>query len=107
MIAWIKELCRIVKQSKEQEALLTKRVALLEARFRASTSVHYSGGYQGTNTVILVGKYRGQDFIECYNCPSAPFAFTVRQMQSFRRDGIIDVVDAPPELRAFIKRDHF
>lgn len=54
--------------------------------------------------VIVVGKYKGMDYVESYNFGSIDFSDLVARLEDMRKHGAIDRVDAPPQFRVNIKK---
>lgn len=117
MITWVKKLLWVVRnfeavQTTAGKALAAAQQAKNDAADVAKlvhdrTTVHMdlSPGGRDPNVVILVGSYRGHDFVQVYSFQAQDFESLVEQVRAGARQGIIGRVDAPPSLRAVLKRD--
>ena len=70
------------------------------------TSVNADLNIRGTNHIIVIGKYRGGDYVQTFMIPKQnDFSNYVSDLVRRRKYGEIDRVDAPPTIRAFIKHE--
>lgn len=117
MIAWVKKLLWVVRNFEAVKATADKALAQAKHAEQAAddvvrlvhdrTTVHMdlSPGGHDPNVVILVGRYRGHDFVQVYSFHARDFEAMVEQMRAGARQGHIGRVDAPPALKAVIDRD--
>lgn len=81
------------------------KAALDLIRDRTTAHMDLSPGGRDPNTVILVGRYRSQDFVQVYSFEAKDFEALVAQMRDASRQGVVGRVDALPAFRAVIDRD--
>jgi len=114
MINWVKTLFRVVRNYEHNNTVLLRevnvalaRAAALETILKERTDIHveapYFRGSQGT--VIVCGQYRGQDFVDVFQTVPQDFTTVVDMLKQMSRYAKIRTVDAPVELRAWIKRE--
>lgn len=117
MIAWVKKLLWVVRnfeavKSTADKALAQSKQAQAEAAAvvglvhdRTTVNMDISPSAHDPNVIILIGSYRGKDFVQCYSFRERDFEALIEQVRLGARQGIIGRVDAPPQFRAVIDRD--
>ena len=117
-LRWLKTLFAIVRhyeaEQKDRFALGSKvdehdlKLKELVQLIRSRTEIHadLSPTRHDPNTVIVIGRYRGGDFIQTYQLHSGDLVTMVDQLREMERYGHLGRVDAPPVLKAFVGRDH-
>jgi hypothetical protein len=87
---------------KSEVAILTAEKAekLMRDRTDVSADIHWTSRNRQLNTIIIVGRYKGRDFVECYNVDN--IEHLVRQLRDMQETHRRHIVDAPPEFKAWI-----
>lgn len=118
MIDFIKELIRIVRNYERlrqldcsmldhniTEVLVLKRnMKTLEKLVRDRTEVAADINYRGPSSVIVVGRYKGADFIETYTLHDRDFHDLVSELRGKEQFGTVRTVDAPPSIKGVVMR---
>lgn len=73
---------------------------LLKRHTVAGTDVRPNGG----SFVVLIGRYRNNDYVECFQMPrEQEFGYFVEQCRRIKRDNGRFLVDAPVSMRSYIR----
>jgi hypothetical protein len=86
---------------------LRQQVESLEDIIKERTTLNVDIGFKGANHVIVVGKFKGQDYIQTYDVGTEDLGQFVNILQRMAQHGTINKVDAPPQMRGGFKRDLF
>lgn len=106
MFEWLKRLKRIVDRYDRDRATLNDRLSRVESRLRDQTTVAADVGYRQSNYVILVGRYRNNDYVQTFELKPEDFNSVVNALVHLHRtEGSVRVLDAPPVLRAVFNRE--
>jgi hypothetical protein len=112
-----KKLISLIKflwKSEERYLALAKRLEILTDRtlsaeklIRDRTEVNADVAYhpKGLSTVIVMGRYRNNDFVQTYSVESPVFHSIVERLRSESRYGNVSFIDAPPAIKQFIKQE--
>lgn len=103
MITWFKKLRKIVQDYNHDREYLIMRIAELEKILRDRTSLNVDIHHKGLNHVIMVGRYKNTDWIQTYTIDGKDFHHLVDQLKHMQRYGVVDRVDAPPQMSAAIR----
>lgn len=103
MITWFKKLFEIVRDYDQRNDYNTQRVIDLEKILRDRTSLNVDIHHKGLNHVIMVGRYKNTDWIQTYTIDGKDFHHLVDQLKHMQRYGVVDRVDAPPQMSAAIR----
>lgn len=88
------------------DALATAQAANKLIYDRTTVHADISPGGRDPNVVILVGSYRGRDYVQCYSMDGRDFTGILEHLrEASRHTGRIGRIDAPPAFRAVIDRD--
>lgn len=111
MINWIKKLFRIVRDfdsrlaNSERQLLARIREAEAFIRERTDVSVDCSFSARDVNSIIVLGRYRGVDYVQTFQVPGGDFEHVVQMLRDMSRYHNVRYVDAPQPMSAVIKRD--
>ena len=85
-----------LQRAKDAERIIKERTDL-------SADLHYTG----QDTVIVIGRYRNNDYIQTFNLGKDDFMHTIDQLKVMTRHATVRTVDTPPMMRAAfnIKQD--
>jgi len=70
-----------------------------------SPSSWYPRNHRGTNTVIVVGRYKNNDYIDVYSLNVDSFRYLIEHLRELNKHGEIHRIDAPEPFSAVIRRD--
>lgn len=113
MIDWIKKLLRIVREfdsrlaNSERQLLARIREAEAFIRERTDVSVDAAFSSRDVNSVIVLGRYRGVDYVQTFQLPGGDFDHVVQMLKEMSRYHKVRYIDAPQPMSAVIKRDLF
>lgn len=82
---------------------LTNRLLDVEMQVKSTTDISVDINPQGANHVIVVGRYKDRDYVQCYDLQATNFADLIRELRAMEKTGFINVVDAPPRIAATIR----
>ena len=112
MWAWLKQLQWVVKHSAQaftDARLYTKsledKVCALEKVIRDRTTISVDVSMRDPNYVIVVGNYRGVDYVQTYTLSTPDLRSLIEFLRPMQRYGHMHRIDAPREFRAVIKRE--
>ena len=107
---WFKTLFRIVREyDKDLNALegmneYTRfRADQAEKVIRDRTELHVDVRQRSASHAILIGEYRGRDFIQAFNIPSDSLEELLSHVKYLTQHAHLQRVDCHPELRAVIE----
>lgn len=105
MISWLKKLIRIVGGYDEALRNAHQRISSLEKLVRDQTTISADIGPNiSGNYVIVVGRYKNNDYVETFLFNSDSLAEIIEQLKHMRKYGRVDRVDCPPTMRHIIPR---
>lgn len=116
MIAWFKTLARIVRTYDAQRrqtyvdclALCDAhktRILELEKRLAEQTTLAVDVNMREPNYVIAIGRFKGADYIQTFTLADGrDFSGLIGELKVMQHRGAIRFIDAPPEMRAVIRR---
>lgn len=109
---FFKSLIYIVNNYEKQHLLTTHNIHALsdqiedcEKIIKERTEINIDIGFKGANHVIVVGKYKGQDYVQTYdirNTELEEFIYILKRMEKY---GEVARVDSPPSIKASFIRD--
>ena len=111
MIDWIKKLLRIVREfdsrlaNSERQLLARIREAEAFIRERTDVSVDTAFSARDVNSVIVLGRYMGVDYVQTFQLPGGDFYHVVQMLNEMSRYHNVRYIDAPHPMSAVIKRD--
>lgn len=105
MLNWLKTLRRIVGAYSSDQLAMHNRILELEALVRERTNIAVDVGFRECNHVIVLGRYKGADYIQSYSVQSDSLAHLVDQLKQMERFGNVRRIDAPPQFRAAFARN--
>jgi hypothetical protein len=105
LIAWCKSLRSIVRTYRGDNDRIHQRIAELEkiVRDRTEVAVDVNQRY-GASYVIVVGRYRNNDYIQTYVVPADEFEYLIERLKRESRYGQITKIDAAPGLKEVVQR---
>jgi len=102
---WIKKTLGITALRNEVSCL-KQRVAKAEKIVAQHTVAHVDYHPRGQNSIIVVGQFRGKDYVDIQNIDNVELAHVVRLLKDFRDRGVkAGRIDAPPTVSAVIKHE--
>ena len=104
MFKLVKKLLAIVRNYDNDLKLAHKRIADLEKVIQDRTNVCLDVGFRGANHVIVVGRYKDKDFIQCYDVKESEFSGLIDRLREMNKYGRVARVDAPPTFSAVFDR---
>ena len=119
LIKWFKALNQIVKSYDEQIEQLNKQTteALRVANYsngvaaqarefvKQATTLDADVHARGTSTIIVMGRFRGNDFIQTYDLGVNDFEHAVRMFRDMSKRHQARSVDCPPGVKAIFTRE--
>jgi hypothetical protein len=112
MLNWLKKLRRIVADyDRDLESLAAAVKAeraqrqALETILRERTDIAVDVGFKSPSHVIVVGRYKDQDFVQTYSIATPDLAALIDQLKAMERYGVVRQIDAPPQFRGVVKRE--
>jgi hypothetical protein len=63
------------------------------------------GGPREMSSVIVVGRYRGVDYVQSFHMPERELGHLVDRLRDMERHGVTRRMDSPPQFRAVVKRE--
>jgi hypothetical protein len=111
-----KELVRLDKEQTAnihmrdaQARWLEKKIQEATAYVRERTEVHAdvsaSNKWRGSNTIIVAGRYKDNDYVEVFSIATDNFRDVVETLKERSKYGELHTLDAAPHIRELIKRD--
>lgn len=107
MIKWMKKLKAIVSGYDADLRNAHLRIAELEKLIRDRTNIAVDVGFRSASHVIVIGRYRGADYIQSFEIREADMAGLIDRLREQARHGTVRRVDAPPAFKAVFERDRF
>tara|TARA_R110000803_G_scaffold67241_4_gene128920 strand:- start:862 stop:1236 length:375 start_codon:yes stop_codon:yes gene_type:complete len=121
LIKWFKALNRIVKSYDEQIDVLNKqatetlRVAdysngiANQARefVKQATTLDADVHVRGSNTIIVTGRFRGNDYIQTFDLGDKDFEYTIRMFRDMARSHQVRKIDCPPGMKEIFTREEW
>lgn len=121
IIKWFKTLFRIVRSHDDELSAFTSKVEAINYSLNAVwkrvgeldrkidqhtvTGVDVGFGPKDRSWVVVVGRFKGSDYVQTYDLGHADFEHLVRQIQAMRKSGAATYVDSPPQMRAVFERE--
>jgi len=112
MIEWFKKLRRIVQYyDKDKEALhraIGQNKALINSAvklIKERTSVHADIHQVSENHIIVVGTYRGRDYVQTYRIENTELRYLIELLRDMEKFAKISKVDAVPGIKAVIDKE--
>ena len=100
MFKWIKELRFIVRNYRKHQTWLENELAQTNKVIRDRTDIHADIHYKSENQIVVIGRYRGRDYVQTYSVNGDDFRALVEQLRDMQKYGHIGRIDAPPQMRA-------
>lgn len=105
MIRWFKKLFQIVRfydidlnENIRKYELLKREHDELVSIIKERTSIGVDVGYKGGSYVILMGHYRGRDYIQSHRVNSDDFIGLIQQLKQMEKYGEVCYVDEIPNV---------
>ena len=103
LLTWFKKAIRIVRRHDWEVQSLHQRIDRLEGLIRERTDIAASAGYHGESHVVVMGRYKGADYVETFHLGTEDLCHIIDTLRHLNRTGRVTVVDAPPSFRAIVK----
>lgn len=95
---------KVWEHEKKLEALSTDMKAAVEL-IKDRTNISAGITHKGDCTIVVAGRYRGQDYVEVMSVRYPEFAHIVDTLNEMRKYGTLTYLDCPHSpIRAHIKR---
>ena len=107
-ITWFKLLFSIVKNHQKVLDRLTyifNRLVETEKLMKERTEVHADVHVNSESHIIVVGRYRNNDFVKTYCIDDETFSDLVRHLNAMTRHAMVRKIDCHPTMKHLIKRD--
>lgn len=101
MIKWFRKLLHMVANYDNDKAKLNRLITMV----RDNTSINVDVHSKTASHVIVIGRYKNNDFIQSYELSQSSFTDLVNQLKRMQHFGNVDVIDAHPDIKACIKRE--
>ena len=112
LILWFKTLQAVVAAHTENARLLREiemaqkrlqpRIVALEEIIRQHTVIGVDVGFRGPSTVIVMGRYKNHDHVECFTIGETDFHSLIGSLKHMQQMGRLEVIDAPHAIRVNI-----
>ena len=100
---WWRRFTGLVTYQSAVNKAQAERIATLERVIRERTDLHVDVQYKGFSRVIVVGRFRGADYVEVYSLHERDMEHMIRQLREMEKFGTIRHVDAPFQMHAVVK----
>ena len=111
VLGFIKLVIRVAQNYDTEQTILkdtlrghSTRIGNIAALLRDMTEVNADIGPRETNSIIVIGRYKGRDYIQTFVFPPDAFHDVVDRLRNMQNLHTINVVDAPPTLKRTITR---
>lgn len=111
---FFKSLIYIVNNYEKQHLLTTYNIHALsdqiegcEKIIKDRTNLNVDIGFKGANHVIVVGRYKGQDYIQTYDIRNTDLGEFIHILKRMEQYGEVARVDSPPNIKASFMRENF
>lgn len=104
LVVWFKTLRAIVATHDADRAALHRRMDQLDRLVRERTDIAVDVRFQEPNYVIVVGRYKNVDYVQTYTLRTDSLGYLIDILKDMERVGCVRVVDAPPHMRAVVRR---
>ena len=105
MSAWIKKLLAIVNSYDTDLRNIHHAVHGLESVLKERTNIAVDVGFREASHVIVIGRYRGNDYIQSYTINGTDLDGLIRHLREMEKFGNIRRIDSPPVFKAAFKRN--
>lgn len=107
MIQFIKTLLYIVRNYSKDLTRLNRRCEAVEGIIRERTDIaaDVSLSKRGINSVIVLGRFRGCDYVQTFQLQPDDLESLIKQLQAMEKFGKVRLVDAPPQVAGVFKRE--
>jgi hypothetical protein len=102
---FVSELLWLVSNARSELSILSRRVEFAEKLIKDRTTISADLNYRGGGQIIIIGRYRNEDYIQTYSVPDRDLRGLIETLRNMQRYGAIRRIDAAPQLRAVIKRE--
>lgn len=103
MFKWINKLRQIVRGYDEDRLRMARAMEQLEKLVRDRTDIAVDVNAAGGSYAIVVGRYRGADYVQTFHFHDRDLGELIAQMRNMERFANVGRVDAPPGIRAVVK----
>lgn len=103
LILWFCNLRRIVRRYDREVQHLHERISQLETLIRERTDIAVSAGFRQDSYIVVMGRYRGADYVETFRIADPALDYIVEILKSICKTADAKIVDAPPSFREVIK----
>ena len=110
MITFLKKAYSIVrdyeKNRKADQKFALSLIQNLESIIRDRTEIHADVSFaRESNKIILIGAYRGKDYIQTYSLPAGDFESLLHFLKEQQRYGKIGRIDTIPLFKSVIEKE--
>ena len=103
MIDWIKNLYRIVRDYDSDMKCQLDRIKRAEDFIRENTTVNADIHHRGLNQIIVIGRYKNQDYVRIYSIDEGDFGFMVQELNRLQKEyGRRGFIDSPPQIKELV-----
>jgi hypothetical protein len=119
LIKWFKKLKRIVNSYDKQVMIHSERIdeAMRVADYsngianqarkfvKEATTLDADVHIRGSNTIIVTGRFRGNDYIQTYDLGDKDFEYAVNLFRDMARSHQVRRIDSPPVMKEVFTRE--
>jgi len=107
MFQFFKKLKYIVTNYDRELLRVTRKVEQLEKVIADRTNIGVDVGFRDAHHVIVVGKYKGKDYIQTFDLREPELNMLVDKLRDMSKYGNVKRVDAPPIFKAVFEREKY
>lgn len=114
ILNWFKLLAYIVENYQKDQASIVENfgrvkssVRSLDSKIAELTDIGVDYSYRGKdpNHIIIVGRYKNVDIVQTFSIHGQDLDYLMNLLKDMERHARVKFVDAPPEIRAVMKRN--
>ena len=87
-----------------RDSALESHITTLRRNLKASTDIAVDCHLDGMNTIIVIGRYRGADYIQTYDVRMKDFSELVDYLRHLEDHGSVRRIDAVPGFKAIVEK---
>lgn len=105
IIKWVKVLLKIVRNYDGDQITITQYMNTVRELTTINVDVHTYN--KSPCNVVMVGRYRNTDYVEIFSVRPDDFSNFIEMFRDWRKQGRIDRIDCPPQMKAVFEREKF
>ena len=101
-----REIARLEEESKRRDSGLGFDIKNLEGLIKDRTDMAVDvAPYGKESCVILVGRFKGSDYVQVIPMPESDFIYVVEHLRALSKHANLRRVDGPPALKYVVRND--